>query len=77
MSCSQVAESIARKPVDYGRLVFVDPTTTRCAQKALTAAIAEQRCTTTLQLSKVVEWRQASLHILVACHSVSVSQGSP
>ncbi len=32
ISCLQVAESIARKPVDFGRLVFVDGTTTRCAQ---------------------------------------------
>ena len=35
----QVAESIARKPVDFGRLVFTDLTTTRCAKYTLAAVV--------------------------------------
>jgi len=39
----QVAESIARKPVDFGRLVFSDLTTTRCAKSTPGSCCAYKR----------------------------------
>lgn len=49
---SQVAESIARKPVDFGNLIFTDLTTTRCAKSTLARQAAERRyCSVMLGLA--------------------------